>query len=389
MDIFTPLRLINSYIKCIRNLILLIDNSKKDKTIFVDVTEIHIKDTKSGVQRVTNEVLRNLKLISTEYEVKEVYALPHEGGFYLCKNNKPLKISKQDIFFGLDLSKFILQQNKFHLKKMYKNNIPVYFFLHDLMPITIPQYCNQSVIKTFPNWLRTIIQYTGVISNSQSTMNELKDWLDKNPKIKRNENLKLSYVHLGCNFSTEKNLSFLINKNEKLNFLMVSTVEPRKNYRIAVEAFSKLWQKNLDINLVIVGKKGWNCEETFNLIENSTYFNKNLFWYNTGISDEELSELYKSSTAVLITSIAEGFGLPLIEAAHYKKPIICRDLPVFREIADNHAYYFSTNDAIELSQEIENWIDLYNHNKHPTPEVKIYTWEQCSKEVFDIITKER
>lgn len=163
---------------------------------------------------------------------------------------------------------------------------------------------------------------------------------------------------------------------------MVSTVEPRKNYRQAINAFTLLWNNNIDVVLHIVGKEGWNVEETVNLINNNPYLNKKLFWHNSGISDKELSELYKESDCVISTSLAEGFGLFLVEAASYEKPLLIRDIPIFREIAGENATYFKTDSAEEFSNVITKWLKNYKNCNIPLPKIQFISWNECTNKII-------
>jgi len=88
-----------------------------------------------------------------------------------------------------------------------------------------------------------------------------------------------------------------------------------------------------------------------------------------------------------MASIREGFGLPIIEAARHKLPIIARDIPIFREIAGDSAYYFPNDKSPEaLANTIENWLNLYKENKHPKPDGIIYiTWKENVKRLLEVI----
>lgn len=59
------------------------------------------------------------------------------------------------------------------------------------------------------------------------------------------------------------------------------------------------------------------------------------------VSDGALTTLYQGTAGFIFPSIYEGFGLPLLEAARFNVPILCSDIPVFREIAGGHARYVS------------------------------------------------
>ncbi|WP_115760418.1 glycosyltransferase, partial [Escherichia coli] len=85
--------------------------------------------------------------------------------------------------------------------------------------------------------------------------------------------------------------------------------------------------------------------------------NRRLFWLD-GVSDEYLEKIYAASDCLIAASEGEGFGLPLIEAAQHKLPIIARDIPVFREVAGNHALYFSGATPDTLANAVKEWLTL-------------------------------
>jgi glycosyltransferase involved in cell wall biosynthesis len=121
---------------------------------------------------------------------------------------------------------------------------------------------------------------------------------------------------------------------------MVGTLEPRKGHQQALAACEQLWADGVDANQVIVGKQGWMVEALVERMTHHAELNRRLFWLD-GISDEFLEQVYAASACLIAASYGEGFGLPLIEAAQHKLPIVARDIPVFREVAGSHAHYFS------------------------------------------------
>ena len=109
---------------------------------------------------------------------------------------------------------------------------------------------------------------------------------------------------------------------------MVGTIEPRKEHAQTLAAFEQLWEEGVNANLIIVGQQGWLVDAFGSNVRHHPELSKRLFWLE-GISDEYLEKVYKTSTCLIAASEGEGFGLPLIEAAQHKLPIIARDIPVF------------------------------------------------------------
>lgn len=360
------------------------NNKRATPTLFVDISELRKKDNATGVQRVTKCILGELEKSQLQYKLCTIYAKPHGCGFFTTEENKPVRVSKNDFFFGLDLSCYLTVMNKKFLFKMKRIGMPIYFFIHDMIPIHFPKTVEKGMVNQYPKWLNFISNFTGIVGNSKSTIEDYKSWLKTNkPDVLKIQ--KFYYSHLGSSFTSNTSL----NKNFKrkntakpINFLMVSTVEPRKNYRQAINAFTLLWNNNIDVVLHIVGKEGWNVEETVNLINNNPYLNKKLFWHNSGISDKELSELYKESDCVISTSLAEGFGLFLVEAASYEKPLLIRDIPIFREIAGENATYFKTDSAEEFSNVITKWLKNYKNCNIPLPKIQFISWNECTNKII-------
>ena len=151
---------------------------------------------------------------------------------------------------------------------------------------------------------------------------------------------------------------------QRCSFLMVATIEPRKGHDEALDAMEVLWSKCIDVNLILVGRRGWMMDAFIARLHSHREFNLRLFWLE-GISDEQLSEVYRRCTALLAASLGEGFGLPLVEAACQSLPIIARDIPVFREIAGSNAYYFDTVSGDELADSLEGWLCRYAEGNVP------------------------
>jgi len=77
------------------------------------------------------------------------------------------------------------------------------------------------------------------------------------------------------------------------------------------------------------------------------------FIYREGLTDTDLGDLYRSACALVLPSIYEGFGLPIIEAMSQRLPVICSDLPVFREVAGDHATYFDPLNVEDIANALK------------------------------------
>jgi glycosyltransferase involved in cell wall biosynthesis len=163
---------------------------------------------------------------------------------------------------------------------------------------------------------------------------------------------------------------------------MVGTLEPRKRHAQVLDAFELLWEQGLEVELHIVGRRGWLVDQLIERLTQHPRSGQQLVWREDA-SDEELAEGYASSSALISASAGEGFGLPLIEAARYGLPIIARDLPVFREILGENAFYFSGNEAHDLAQALEQWLLAESRGDTITPHaIEFQSWPDSAAQIL-------
>ena len=115
--------------------------------------------------------------------------------------------------------------------------------------------------------------------------------------------------------------------------------------------------KNTHYKLICAGGENVSAEER-NYINKNNLEKKIIF---KNFTDEELNYVYFKAKCLVITSIAEGFGQNIIEAQLNKCPIICSDIPIFREIASKYAIYFKKKNSNDLLKKINNLLN-YGYN---------------------------
>ncbi len=374
------------------------------KQIFVDISTLVQVDAKSGIQRVVKNILEHLLYNPPSgYKVEPVYAL---GGRYSYARkftlsfigadenillDEPIQPQKNDIFLALDLAPLQINSTSDYLSFLKMLGVEVKFVLYDLLPITSPLFFNDEDIKHFKLWLEELLKADAVLSISKNVASQLEDYIYHNKDIK-NISLKIDSFSLGADFKINTYLpkkeqeEFLTTIKNSTTFIMVGTLEPRKAHAQTLEAFEVLWSQNIDVNLLIVGRAGWLVEELLQKIKNHQQLNKKLFFVENA-DDDYLTQLYKNSSALIASSYAEGFGLPLIEAAQHSLPIIARDIAIFREVAASNAHYFKdSNDALHLAKSIEIWLELHSKNIHPKSQnINYLSSKESAKEFVDLL----
>lgn len=384
----------------------LVEDSYPRRQLLVDVSELAQRDARTGIQRVVRSILKEWLLNPPKgYRVEPVYATAELGYRYArqftrrflgisegASKDDPIDYAPGDVFFGLDLQPHVQVAHRGFYHTLRREGAQVKFMVYDLLSILMPQCFPEGADIQFGNWLEVIAESDGAICISKAVANDLAGWFEQNGANRRRA-FAIGWFHLGADVDhSHPTKGFPPNGDAVLSelrsrptILMVGTLEPRKGHVEVLDALEQLWLTYVDVNLVIVGKQGWMIDKLAARLSAHVELNKRLFWLE-GISDEYLDKVYAASTCVMAASYGEGFGLPLIEAAQHKLPIIARDIPVFREVAGDHAYYFSAADAQGLAQSIKQWLALYREQRHPrTDTMPCLTWRESACKLSEML----
>lgn len=382
--------------------IALVQENYPCRQLLVDVSELVQHDAKSGIQRVVRSILKEWLLNPPEgYRIEPVYATVEQGYRYARQftqrflntnegalTEEPIDYAPGDVFFGLDLQPQVQVVQRAFYQTMRRQGVQVRFMVYDLLCVSMPQYFIGGADAAFAHWLGVVAECDGAVCISESVASEFSAWVGQNgPDRKRS--LAIDWFHLGADVdNSHPTMGFPPNAEAILDqlrarpsFLMVGTLEPRKGHGQVLDAFELLWRSGIDANLAIVGKEGWMVDDLVSRLRSHPELNQRLFWLE-GISDEYLGKVYAASTCLIAASYGEGFGLPLIEAAQHKLPIIARDIPVFREVAGEFAYYVEAKSSDALAHAIKTWLTLYDAQLHPTStKMPWLTWQESARQL--------
>lgn len=138
-------------------------------------------------------------------------------------------------------------------------------------------------------------------------------------------------------------------------FLMVGTLEPRKNHAVILQAWAALADEVPDDampRLDILGQPGWRGDEIASAIRDHGQFGRSIF-LDTGATDATLAAAWREADTLLYPSLAEGFGLPPHEALAHGLLPICADLAVLRDALCTQAVYVDPNDVYSWVETIK------------------------------------
>jgi glycosyltransferase involved in cell wall biosynthesis len=372
-----------------------------ERQLFLDVSELSQRDAGSGVQRVVRNHLKNLLERPPEgFRVEPVYATRDEGYRYARRFTRsflgdstsrpgaddPIYWQRGDIFFALDMQHDVQLSQKNFYDRLRAEGVTVKFMVYDLLPIQLEDIFNVThtdAKQLHKDWIGLVAKTDGAICISNATANAFHEYicdggLDTAP------NFSLAHVHLGADLDHANPSLGIPAEAERIlgslrrrpTFLCVSTIEPRKKQEQILDAFELLWLAGKDVNLVLVGRLGWKVESLADRLRTHPEAGQRFFWLE-GISDEFLAQVYAAADCTIAASLNEGFGLSLIESAIKGVPLLVRDIPVFREVAGDHATYFSGLAPADLATALTSWLDLRLTGK--LPDAKMITLLQWSE----------
>jgi glycosyltransferase involved in cell wall biosynthesis len=158
-------------------------------------------------------------------------------------------------------------------------------------------------------------------------------------------------------------------------FLAVGSLTPRKGLATLVEAFACASLPK-DVRLVLAGPHGWQTHELLATIERCNVADR--VRCPGRVTDAQLAGLYEGCLAVCVPSIAEGFGLPVLEAASMGAAVLASDLPVFRELDDMVTTFVPVRDVDAWAAALERAEHGGATSVHARDAAQQYTWDRTA-----------
>ena len=377
---------------------------QRRRQLLVDVSNLSERDAHTGIQRVVRNILRELPgVVPADVVVEPVRfdgsvlryarAFMHRllGADGPAPEDDLLDATGADVFLGLDLSAHIVPHHYEVFDALRRRGVAIHFVVYDLIPWLRADSVNPDSLQLLWAWYRSIGTLAdGLCCISAAVAAELVDWCDE-VRPARMRPLSIGHFHLGAELDADLAgpADPPLPPSTRRRFLMVGTIEPRKGHAQALAAFDLLWAEGRDVELVIAGRPGWLTDAVQAELRQHPERGRRLHWLES-LDDAGLVALYAQCDALLAASEAEGFGLPLAEAAAHGLPVIARDLPVFVEVAGGHAHYFSGYAADDLAQGVRGWLALAEHGGVPaSTAMPRLGWRQSAQGLVDLVLGQR
>jgi glycosyltransferase involved in cell wall biosynthesis len=369
--------------------------------LLVDVTGTVRRDAGVGIERVVKKITQAL-YETGDLEIPALAVRCDGGRLFTCNGfvnsltggalgaDAEIAIAPGDRFLALSDTWNVFEEYDDLFEAVRAGGGEVVSCIYDLIPELYPYACHADTVPRYRAWLRkALLESDGFVAISRTVGEELANFVKASGAPYRPE-LRIGWFHCGSDVAPGEGGALREDLRAALAtdapvFLCVGTIEPRKGHRTALRAFEELWAKNIDARLVLAGKRGWYVEALTAEIRAHPEFGKRLHWFDR-VSDAELSALYDKAAAVLLPSYAEGFGLPIAEAARRGRPAICSDIPVFREVGGDGAAYFRVNDPHALASCVRDW--LGGEIATDVAKVSRCSWQESARRLAAIIARD-
>lgn len=214
--------------------------------------------------------------------------------------------------------------------KLY--NIKYVSVIHDIRSVIHPELSTkiQNIHANFVNW--TAINFSDILITVSNTVKEeiIKYYKIDKTKIKIVNNT--SSIN-NVKYDTAEKILKLYNLVSKNYLFFIGGLDKNKNVQLIIDSFNRISESFPNLKLVVAGTKG-----------NDRLISQNPNIIFTGfISNEDVKVLYKNALIYLFPSLYEGFGIPIIDSQLLQTPVICSNIPVFKEVVGDGALFCELN----------------------------------------------
>lgn len=293
--------------------------------IYYDITKMGSARHRSGMTRVSGR-------LQEEFGgwVTPVAWDGRRRAFVAGREARPVAFTAADWLFTVEFFSEAERPGFWEFLKSHPCRLAAVF--PDAIPIRWPHITWPQSVQRHPEYMKMLAAFDHVFAISRDVRRDLEEfwrWQGVTPRG------RVEAIELGADFdgSSRRQRDAVIPKGRPA-LLCVGIVEPRKNQTFLLEVAEKLWDGGLDFELHIVGRVNPHFGQPMAAHMQALQQREGRFRYHAAAGDAELARLYSSARAVVFPTIAEGCGLPLLEALWRGVPCVCSDLPVLRENAD-------------------------------------------------------
>lgn len=293
--------------------------------IYYDTTKMGAAKQRSGLTRVSSRLREEFGGTITE-----VTWDGNRRGFVAGKEQAVVRFAPSDWLLTVELFSEVERPGFWDFVQAPPCRLAAMFY--DAIPLRWPQITWPKSVQRHPEYMKMLAGFDRVLAISETSRQDLTGfWLWQGVKIKA----QVELIELGADFDGGNRVQrdALIPKGRAV-LLCVGIIEPRKNQAFLLAVAEALWRDGVDFELHVVGRVNPHFGKPMAERMKKMQEREARLVFHPAAGDQELSRLYAQARAVVFPTLAEGCGLPLLEALWRGVPCVGSDLPVLREITD-------------------------------------------------------
>lgn len=292
--------------------------------IYFDVTKMHAARQKSGLTRVSSRLLAEMR--------NEVVPVAWRKGRFATVEAQPRSVAFAANDWLLTVELFSGAERPGFREFIARPPCRLAAVFPDAIPLTHPHITWPHSVQRHPDYMKLLAGFDRVWGISRAVERDLTGfWTWQGVTVRA----QTGAVELGSDFDGSARATVAPPAPRRGSFLCVGIIEPRKNQAFLLDVAEALWRAGADFDLHIVGRVNPHFGESIVKRIKTLAKRERRLQLHVAANDAKLRELYAQASAVAFPTIAEGCGLPVIEALWRGVPCVCSDLPVLRENADH------------------------------------------------------
>jgi len=293
--------------------------------IYYDTTKMGAAKHRSGLMRLSSRIREELGS-----SVTEVAWDSRQRGFTTGKRREPVKFAATD--WLLTVEQFSEAERPGFRAFLASPPCRLAAMFHDAIPVRWPHITWPQSVQRHPEYMKLLAGFDRTWAISEETRRDFTGfwrWQGVTPKS------ATEVIALGADFDGSNRVQRdPVIPRERPALLCVGIVEPRKNQTFLLDVAEALWREGLDFELHVVGRVNPHFGKPIAARMTALQKRESRFRFHAAAGDRELGRLYARARAVVFPTIAEGNGLPMLEALWRGVPCVGSNLPVLRENAD-------------------------------------------------------
>lgn len=358
----------------------------------------------TGIQRVTLEYVRALAAMAEagllelefvaarnntyeRYEL-DVQASAHEAPRFLTLG-APFQFHFSDQLFIADIRLDWLDQTFTAVARAKQAGAIVTFQVHDLIAMVNTGWVDPKLtMSIFVRWSQILRFADRIVAVSRKVARDIACFVTATSMVglSPTRRLPVAYCTLGCDPASLPHVQSkgFVFPSGSPALMATGSFTDRKGTIPLVAAMQMLWDEGLPCSLVVSGMdidRGAIRKQ----LSTHQHLNEKLFFPGY-LPDAEMFQAYRQCSALVYPALDEGFGLPLVEAAHLGCPIIARDIEIFRETSGGEAFFFENGDAGKIAEGLRKWFALTRKKQLEfVPAKSLVTWRQSAAMLTEIM----